>query len=82
MRLLYAYNEKLFPCHKWLLRSAKDLKLKPDNIIEKANRFLERLDEDSKEDFVNAILNFCDWDVGEGFSPLSRFVIDNEQWWF
>lgn len=83
MRMLLAYNEKLFPCQKWLTRIVNELDKKPENIVNKANTFLEKLDDETKEDFVNSILTFADWNIPKDFSGvLSRFVEDNEQWWY
>lgn len=83
MRMLLAYNEKLFPCQKWLMRAVSEIEKKPENIIEKANDFLHKLDEKSKEDFVNSILSFGNWNIPDDFSKtLTRYVEDNEQWWY
>lgn len=83
MRMLYAFNHQIFPCHKGLLKNAKNLKQKPDDIIEKANLFLEKLDTASKDEFVNSILSFCEWDINQDYSAsLTRFILDNEQWWY
>lgn len=83
LRMLLAYNEKLFPCQKWLLRIARELEQKPDGVVEKAERFLQRMDRETKDDFVSAVLSFCDWNIPEDFSRvLTRFIEDNEWWWY
>lgn len=83
LRMLLAYNEKLFPCQKWLMRTVDELDKKPENIVNKANLFLQKLDEETKNDFVNSILHFCDWNIPKDFSEiLSRFIEDNEWWWY
>jgi len=83
MRMLLAYNEKLFPCQKWLMQIVSELDRKPENIVNKANEFLQKLDNTTKDDFVDSILSFCDWNVPVDYSKvLSRFIEDNEQWWY
>ena len=56
---------------------------KPENIVNKANDFLEKLDDTTKDDFVNSILAYTDWNIPKDFSKvLTRFIEDNEQWWY
>lgn len=82
-RMLLAYNEKLFPCQKGLISTLSELDQKPQDIAYKANLFLQKLDEDTKNDFVFSILNFCDWNVSNDTAAiLSRSIDDNELWWY
>ena len=54
-----------------------------ENIVEKATSFLENLDDMTKDDFVNSVLSFRDWNVPADFSKvLTRFVQVNEAWWY
>jgi hypothetical protein len=81
--MLLAYNEKLFPCQKWLMRIVSELDHKPENIIDKANAFLQKLDDETKNDFVNTILSFASWNIPEDFLVVgNRFIEDNEGWWY
>lgn len=83
MRMLLAYNEKLFPCQKWLMRIAAELDKRPEDIVAKANAFLQMMNDETKDDFVNAILSFCHWNIPENYTvTLTRFVEDHEQWWY
>ncbi|CUH97039.1 hypothetical protein P22_3165 [Propionispora sp. 2/2-37] len=41
LRLILAYNNRLFPCHKWLMSAVNEVPNKPEGIIEKANTFLQ-----------------------------------------
>lgn len=81
-RLLLQESKVFFPCHKSLMKTVSALTNKPDNIIEKSELLLKQLDDTSKEDFVNSILNFIKYKPPEDYSVvLTRFVDDNEQWW-
>lgn len=82
-RLLLEENEKLFPCHKSLIKAVEELENKPENIIEKAELLLKNFDETSKTDFVDSILNFIKYQPPEDYAKiLTRFVDDSELWWY
>ncbi|MFP7493876.1 nucleotidyltransferase domain-containing protein [Terribacillus saccharophilus] len=82
-RMLLAYNEKLFPCQKWLIATLSELDQKTQDIADKANLFLQKLDEETKNDFVFSILNYCEWNVPKDPAAiLSRANDDNELWWY
>lgn len=82
-RLLLEENEVLFPCGKSLLHAVSQLSTKPEHIVEKSNRFLHNLDEDSKDDFVNSILGFLQYQPPKDFSKIvTRYTQDNELWWY
>lgn len=81
-RLLLAENEVLFPCQKALVATVEKLPRKPEGIIEKGNRLMERMDDESKKDFVDSILNFIQYTPPTNMSEiLTRFCDDNEKWW-
>jgi hypothetical protein len=83
LRMLLLENEKLFPCHKGLFKAVAELESKPQNIIEKAKLFLQKTDDDTKNDFVNSILSFVEYEPPKDFSSvLTRFIDDNELWWY
>lgn len=82
-RILLQESEVLFPCHKGLMKSVTDLKNKPEDVINKATTLLTTLSDESKDDFVNSILNFIGYKPPKDFSEtLTRFIIDNELWWY
>lgn len=82
-RILLQESEVLFPCHKGLMKSVTDLINKPEDIINKATTLLTTLSEESKDDFVNSILNFIGYKPPKDFSEtLTRFSDDNELWWY
>lgn len=82
LRLILAHNNKLFPCHKWLLHTMEQVSEKPDGIIEIANEFLNNPTDETKDRFVNAILDFNDWGQDDFSMIVTRFIEDNEQWWW
>ncbi len=83
LRLLLEENEVLFPCHKSLFQTISNLEDKPKDIIEKATLFLSTLTDNTKNDFVNSIVEFIDYYPPTDFSKvLTRYVDDNELWWY
>ncbi len=83
LRLLLEENEVLFPCHKALLQTAAALPNKPETLMEKTNRFLLSPTEETKNAFVNEILNFIAYAPPKDYSEvLTRYTDDNELWWY
>ena len=82
-RLLLADAEALFPSQRDLCRAVDSLSRKPDHIVEKSERFLRTLDDESRKDFVDSVLNFIQYKPKEDYMlQCSRFVDDNELWWY
>lgn len=82
-RLLLQENEVLFPCGKSLLYTVSKLSNKPEGILEKSDLFLHTLDDATKDDFVNTILSFLNYQPPKEFSEiLTRYTQDNELWWY
>ncbi len=83
LRMLLEENEVLFPCHKSLLQTVERLENKPEGLLEKVNVFLSTMTDESKEDFVTAVLNHLSYTPPEDFAEvLTRYVDDNELWWY
>lgn len=80
LRMLYAYNEVLFPCHLRLIEYASRLKHKPDGIVEMAKAVSEKRDDESKSAFVEAIRNFTDWGVDPSLN-VAVYAEKMEQTW-
>lgn len=81
-RLLLQENEVLFPCHKALLQTVSSLAKKPENIVALCHTFLSQLDNQSKDDFVNSILQYLSYTPPSDYREvLTRFIDDNELWW-
>lgn len=60
LRLVLEDAGALFPCQKSLMKAVDALpaEKKPTGIVEKANRFLELMTDEAKEDFVRSVLGF------------------------
>lgn len=83
LRLILQNNEVLFPCHKSLLDTIKKLSCKPQNIISLTNNFIASPNEDTKNEFVNAVLEFIEYAPPKNYDEvLTRFIDDNELWWY
>ncbi len=82
-RLLLQENEVLFPCHKALMHTVTNMESKPDDIVNKANRFLTSLRDESKDDFVSSILNHIEYKPPKDYAEvMTRYIDDNELWWY
>jgi hypothetical protein len=83
LRLILQNNEILFPCHKALLETVAKLENKPEDIIKKAECFISNLTDESKNEFVSAVLEFIDYTPPEDYAEIAtRFIDDNEIWWY
>ena len=83
LRLILQNNEVLFPCHKSLLDTTEKLSCKPQNIISLTNNFITSPTEDTKNEFVNAVLDFIEYEPPKNYNEvLTRFIDDNELWWY
>ncbi|MCL2406084.1 MAG: nucleotidyltransferase domain-containing protein [Defluviitaleaceae bacterium] len=80
LRMLYAYNEVFFPSHVRLLEYANRLPSKPDGVVELAKAVSEKKDAESKDAFVDSIINFVDWGIDSQFVG-SVYVEKMEQTW-
>lgn len=87
LRLVLAYNNRLFPCHKWLLSAVEEVPNKPEGIIQKVNTFLESLTDESKDIFINSVDSLIQFerlaDPEKRIEMVcTRFIEDNEWWWW
>jgi len=83
LRLILQNNEVLFPGQRGLMEAVGKLENKPDRIIEKAETFLSSLTDETKNEFVTAVLEFIDYTPPEDFAEvLTRYIDDNELWWY
>jgi predicted nucleotidyltransferase len=62
-RAVLAYNELLFPYHKWFLKVLEGAKEKPEDIINIINTALDTKSPDDVKKFADAIINFTDWGI-------------------
>ena len=82
-RILLQENQVFFPSHRRLTETIASLKNKPDQITQKAETFLNKLDHESKDDFVNSIIEHMKYEPPKDFAEiLTRYVDDNQHWWY
>lgn len=79
-RLILAYNEALFPYHKWFLRVLEGVPNKPDGLLHQIRQVLEIRDRESVEALYNSIAGFHRWSVSEKHWSI-RFMLDSELNW-
>jgi predicted nucleotidyltransferase len=78
-RLILAYNEVLYPYHKWFMRVLSEVRDKPEDLMVKISNVLEKKDLESINIFYNAIRIFRKWDVK--VNPFVQFMLDTELAW-
>jgi len=82
-RMLLQEREVLFPSQKGLLHAMEELEQKPEGIVEKGNLLLSRMDDSSKDSFVSSILEFIKYHPPADYNEvLTRYIDDNELWWY
>lgn len=83
LRLLLEDQEVLFPCAKSLMKTVERLEHKPQGVLDCCREFLENPCEQTREAFTRR----C-WSLSPSVhrrtetKVLTRFVEDNEQWWY
>lgn len=82
IRMLYAYNEIFWPCHRTFLypKYFSQLKEVPENILELANELTETMSTESMNKFCDAIMNFTDWGLDPA-SGYSDYITYFEKFW-
>ena len=75
-RLVLAHNRILYPCLRRLVEAALAAPLKPEKLGEKMDVFLEKLTDETKEDFCRMIEEFADW------GKEDRYIQDVEMSWY
>lgn len=79
-RLILAYNETLYPYHKWFLKVLESVKNKPDDLLIYINTVLENKTQESVEALYNSIINFNKWSSSEKHWSI-KFMLDSELNW-
>lgn len=79
-RLILAYNNTLFPFHKWFNRVLSEVPNKPEGLMEAIEGLMDKRDAESVEEFFSLIKDFHPW-VEEGFSWSHQYVLDSELNW-
>lgn len=79
-RLILAYNEILYPYHKWFVHELEKAAKKPENLIELINTLLADPNKDNIDAFYNSVDNYHKWYEGDVEWP-TVFISDSEQTW-
>jgi hypothetical protein len=79
-RLILAYNETLYPGHKWFMRELSAVKDKPDGLIGCINGTLEQKRAENVEKLYNLISGFTRW-PDDGLWSV-RYILDSEIGWY
>lgn len=78
-RLILAYNETLYPYHKWFLRVLDSVKNKPEGLLACMSANIEQKKAENVEKLFNMIAGFTDW-PSDKFRSV-RFMLDSEMGW-
>lgn len=79
-RLILAFNEELYPFHKWFLRVLGGVANKPPGLMEQIDLVLTRREDDDVERLYKMITEFTDWGFKKRDWP-NRFLVDCELAW-
>jgi hypothetical protein len=79
-RLILAYNELLFPYHKWFLRVLENAQEKPAEMMSQIDGLIAHPDQITIDRYVDTIKNFQPWSVPSRGWP-NQFMIDSEWNW-
>jgi hypothetical protein len=78
-RLILAYNEILYPYHRWFLRTLEDTPDKPKNFINLLNQLLESPTSETVQQFYDSIKTFKEWKLRQYWPFI--FMRDTELAW-
>lgn len=79
-RLILAYNENLYPYHKWFFRVLENCPNKPEKLIDIMNNFIDDKSEKNANILYDLIMNFNTWE-SESKPWNIQFMIDSELTW-
>lgn len=79
-RLILAYNETLYPYHKWFLKVLENTEKKPEGLIQSINNLLERKGIEEITEFHNKVDEFAQWN-SSNLRWTNIFVNDSEWNW-
>lgn len=79
-RMVLAWNEQLFPYHKWFLRVLGGVREKPANLLALVDQLCRHPETQTIDRFYQTVKDFQDWDV-EGVNWPASFAQDVELRW-
>lgn len=79
-RMVLAYNEVLYPYHKWFIKVLSKVNNKPENLIELIDNLLEEKSTENINKFYSSIYDFMKCEEMSSNWP-HQFLIDSELNW-
>jgi hypothetical protein len=79
-RMILAYNQRLYPYHKWFIKVLHSVDNRPLDLFKKIDSLIQNKTKDDIEAFHKCVLEFTDWGVS-GISWPSQFMMDSELNW-
>lgn len=79
-RMLLAYNEVLYPYHKWFMRVLDSVNNKPEGIVNTIENVLVMQSGETVEEFYKYVRDFTNWGI-ENVKWPSQFMLDTELTW-
>lgn len=79
-RLILAYNEALYPYHKWFMKVLEGVTCKPNNLVLMMNNVLQHKSKESVEALYECVTQFHQWPKSEKGWHI-RFMLDSELNW-
>ena len=85
IRLILAWNERLYPFHKWALKELEKAEEKPEGVIEAINRVSVDGSEENVEELFELVKGYREWEEGMKADGWDRwgtvFLKDVELTW-
>lgn len=83
LRMLMQDREVLFPCAKSMYTYIRRMENVPEHVLDNCTAFLENPTDETMKTFVGQVMDSIAYQPPEDYSLiLSRFALDNEQWWY
>lgn len=79
-RMILAYNETLYPYHKWFFKVLERVENKPAQLILNMNTILENKSSESVETLYTSIIDFNKWSSSDDIWCI-QFMLDSELNW-
>lgn len=79
-RIVLAYNETLYPFHKWFLRVLANVPQQPTGLIAQINALADDPTRERIEEFAQSIRGFRPWTISHATWP-AQFMADSENNW-
>ena len=79
-RLFLAYNEILFPSHKWFMNSLAQVPNKPDDLLPLCDQLLDAPNKETAQALFDCVNDYRDWGIPFN-EALTQFTTDFERRW-